>query len=514
MPSDDNGVLTPSNNVSPGLPATTSSSPILSTPSRSAVPPTGDSSPVSRTTGDASLVSPTNNIAPIPSPVLLTASDSSLVSRTAADASLFSTTNTVAAKPGPVSTPSTNDNPGLPTPNHDHLISSTAAEASSLPPTIAVAPAPNFIPSTSSDNTPVSGSTAQSFASAKSPSHRAKITHSIIAGIVGLVGIVCVAALANLAYQISIAKKAGKPGSFPNKSHKFIFVIPPYMPDLRRNKRPNSYQITLTLTPVDIQDDYTYQQVAWQRFNINDGSDQFTATLQYDRAFGAANIRNSVDSINRVSWCDPPVSFGHAKPGRPVYLRQSTWKALNFIRWKYQRIIARNEDRVPVRMVIGNDVSLLYLCACYQNNSAIGSYICHEEGGGEPTEISQHVADDNVEEAIEIDALVPKPNEDAGFQSFVVLDETIDYAEQISASFDLILRAYKTQDVEVGQILPWNYLRDKAVPLLGEQGIRLSKLPKVATWSILSDGSDMELIMERPALRSRILDNVHRLSPF
>ncbi|KAJ7491500.1 hypothetical protein B0H11DRAFT_2009314 [Mycena galericulata] len=502
MPSDDdNRVLTIPSNVSPVSPPTASSIPFLSTPStsiESAVPPTGDSSSVSRTTGDVSLVFPENNIAPSPSPAPPTASDSSLVSRTAADASLFSTTNTVAAKPGRVSTASTNDSPGSPTPSYDHLLASTAADSISLPPTIAVAPAPNLIPSPSSDNTSVSESSAQSFASAKSPSHRAKITHSVIAGIVGLVGVVCVAALVNLAYQINIAKKAGKPGSFPNKSHKFIFVIPPYMPDLRRNKRPNSYQITLTLTPVDIQEGYTYQQVVWWRFNINDGSDKFTAKLDYDRAFGTANIRDSIDSIDRVSWCDPPVSFGHAKPGRPVYFRQSTWKALNFIRWKYQRIIARNEDHVPMRMVIGNDVSLLWLCACE----------------GEPAENSQHVVGDNVEEAIEIDALVPKSNQEARFQSFAVLDETIEYLEQISASFDLILHAYKTQDVEVGQILPWEYLESKAVPLLGEEGIRLSKLPKVATWSIVSDGSDIELIMEQPALGRRILDNIHRLSPF
>ncbi|KAJ7697809.1 hypothetical protein B0H17DRAFT_1130090 [Mycena rosella] len=266
--------------------------------------------------------------------------------------------------------------------------------------------------------------TAQTFSSTNSSSHGSKATNTIVAGILGLAGIAGVASLASWAHQVGQAKKASKPGSFLSKGHDFNFVIPPYIPGRPKRKIPKSYQITLTLTPVDIDEGYSYQQVVWQRFNINDGSPKFTARLDYDRAFGTANIRDGGDNINRVAFSDRPLSIRHAK----------------------SRGTTDNSEYVEAR---------------------------------------------NSEEEDEEDRLfVPDLNQQVGFQSFIVMDESIGYAEQISASFDLILRVYKTQDVEVGQILSPAYVKHKAVPLLGEQGIRLSKLPKVATWLLVSDGSE------------------------
>ncbi|KAJ6567170.1 hypothetical protein DFH09DRAFT_453382 [Mycena vulgaris] len=246
---------------------------------------------------------------------------------------------------------------------------------------------------TAASDTP--NSTGHTFTSAGSPSHRAVIAGSIVAGIVGLVGIIGFISFANWAHLVNQAKKASKPGAFPSKSHEFNFVVPPYPPGRPRRDKAKSYQITLTLTPVDIEEGYTYQQVVWQRFNISDGSLKFTARLDYDRAFGTANIRDGSDNINRVAFSDRPLSF----PGRPVPLKGSAWaNPLEFITRKYKRIIARNEDHIPVRVVIG-------------------SYIC---------ESSEYVEDRNVEEEGEEDHLCgPELNQQAGFQSFVVMDDNI-----------------------------------------------------------------------------------------
>ncbi|KAJ7243499.1 hypothetical protein C8J57DRAFT_62636 [Mycena rebaudengoi] len=298
------------------------------------------------------------------------------------------------------------------------------------------------------------------------------IIGSAIAAIIGLLAI---AALGNLASQVIQAKKASKPGANAKKSREFIFVFPPYFPRPKKEKI-KSHQITLTLAPVDIEDDYTYQQVVWQRFNIDDGSSEFSAKFNYDRGFGTANIKPGRDEINGVSFCDRPLAIGHAKPGRIIPLKGSAWaNALEFIIRKYTRITARNDSEVPLRLVIGT-------YNCVENDP---------EAAGEG----------NVEGTEEHDYLVR--SQSAGwveFQSFVIMDDPIHYAETLSASFDLTLRAYKTHDVDVGQILSPSYLRDKAVPLLGE-GIRISKLPKIATWNILSNDSGIELARERTTRR-------------
>ncbi|KAJ7022212.1 hypothetical protein C8F04DRAFT_1272851 [Mycena alexandri] len=178
----------------------------------------------------------------------------------------------------------------------------------------------------------------------------------------------------------------------------------------------------------NIEDGYTYQQVAWQRFNFrqSDEPSKVTARLDYDRAFGTANIRSGGDAINGVAFCDHPVSFEHAKPGRPVPFKGQAWAyPLQFITRKYKRIIARNDDHVPLR-----------------------SYVC-EEMQRESTHSSEDAEDRDVEQEGEDTRLFGSTsNEGVGFQAFVVMDEKIGYAEQISASFDLILRIYKTQDVE------------------------------------------------------------------
>ncbi|KAF7362655.1 hypothetical protein MVEN_00614600 [Mycena venus] len=289
-------------------------------------------------------------------------------------------------------------------------------------------------------------------------------TSSIVAGILGLVGIIGVISLAGWASQVIQAKKASKPGANSSKSHDFIFFFPPYLPRPKKEKI-KSHQITLTLTPLDIEEGYTYKEVVWQRFNIDDGSSQFTARLDYDRAFGTANIRSGRDDINGVSFCDRPLSIGHAKPGRIIPLKGSAWaNPLEFIIRKYTRITARNDNHFPVRMVLG-------------------SYIC------EGSEVSSTESSGDVVEG------------EVRFQSFVVMDDPIGYAETLSASFDLILRAYKTNGAEVGQILSPQYLRDEAVPLLGERGIRISKLPKITTWGIIPNESGIELKRERTARR-------------
>ncbi|KAF7349822.1 hypothetical protein MVEN_01282500 [Mycena venus] len=299
-------------------------------------------------------------------------------------------------------------------------------------------------------------------------SHNGAITGYTVAGILSLVGIAGLIALANWVSQVIQAKKASKPGMFPSKKEKI-----------------KSHQITLTLTPVDIEEGYTYRQVVWQRFNIDNGSSQFTARLDYDRAFGTANIRRGRDEINSVSFCDRPLSIGHAKPGRIIPLKGSAWaNPLEFIIRKYNRITARNDSHAPVRMVLGS-----YICQGSEGSST-ESFVGMEEG--------------NMEEAAEHDYLVhSQSTQDVGFQSFVVMDHETGYAETLSASFDLILRAYKTHGVEVGQILSPLYLRDEAVPLLGEQGIRISKLPKIATWGIIPNKSGIELKRERMARTSR-----------
>ncbi|KAJ7797912.1 hypothetical protein B0H14DRAFT_2909130 [Mycena olivaceomarginata] len=341
---------------------------------------------------------------------------------------------------------------------------------------------------TPNNGSPVStitpGPTAHLLDSGKSSSHRVAVVGSVIGGILGMASIIAFISFAKWAHQVSHAKKASKPGAFKSKSHEFDFVIPPYVPGRPRRESAKSYQITLTLTPVDIEEGHTYQQVAWQRFNItqSDTSSTVTARLDYDRAFGTANIRTGGDAINGVAFCDHPKSFEHAKPGRPVPFKGHAWSnPLQFITRKYKRIIARNDDDVPLRVVIG-------------------SYVC-EGSQPELNRSSEYVEDRDVEQGGEEDRLWgPMSSGQVGFQSFVVMDENIGYAEQISASFDLILRIYKTQDVEVGQILSPAYVRNKTVPLLGEQGIRLSKLPRVATWLVVTEGSDIRLKMEEPGL--------------
>ncbi|KAJ7044358.1 hypothetical protein C8F04DRAFT_1389227 [Mycena alexandri] len=330
-------------------------------------------------------------------------------------------------------------------------------------------------PSLPTSGSPVSTTTPDPnpnvLVSGKSVSHKATIAGSVVGGVLGLVALIGFISFASWAHKISHAKKASKPGAFKSKAHEFNFVIPPYRPDRKSRRNSfNPFQITLTLTPVDIEEGYTYQQVAWQTFDVTQSAKSSTVTkrLDYDRGFGAANIHDGGDAIGGVAFCKRPQTFEHAKPGRPVPFKGQTWSnALKFIARKYRRIIARNDDNVPLRLVIG-------------------SYVWNRRERGS-TYSSEYVdARDVVEEG------------EAGFQSFVVMDDKIGYAEEISASFDLILRVYRTEGVQVEQILSPAYVKHKAVPLLGAEGIRLSKLPMVATWVVDTEGPDVQLRMEGP----------------
>ncbi|KAF7335487.1 hypothetical protein MVEN_02202200 [Mycena venus] len=438
-----------------------------------------------------SIVSRTTRVIPSPgddSPVSTTVSEDRLVSSSNASPFLTADTVPVSLTPSPssdspVSHTTSNSSPILSTSSDNgQVVLPTASNHSHSPPTTEANPTShtttNDIPvlSTPSDDRPVLStpsnvasdtpdSTTQTLSSTKSPSRRAGIVHSIVGGIVGMISIVGVISLASWASKVIQAKKASKPGANSSKSHDFVFFFPPYLPRPKKEKI-KSHQITLTLTPVDIEEGYTYQQVVWQRFNIDDGSSQFTARLDYDRAFGTANIRSGRDEINGVSFCDRPLSFGHAKPGRIIPLKNSVWaNPLEFIIRKYSRITARNDNHFPVRVVLGSYI--------YEGN--------------------EHSSTESPEDVVE--------GQNVRFQSFVVMDDPIGYAETLSASFDLILRAYKTHGVEVGQILSPQYLRDEAVPLLGERGIRISKLPNFATWGIIPNESGIELKRERTARR-------------
>ncbi|KAJ7184982.1 hypothetical protein C8R46DRAFT_1065690 [Mycena filopes] len=336
---------------------------------------------------------------------------------------------------------------------------------------------------------PSSGSPPPSFGSDSDPAAHFHTTHksparrkgviagSVIGGIAGLAALIAFLKFLHWLREISQAKKAAKPGAMKSKTREFNFIIPPCPPGTSRGNS-TSYQIALTLTPVDIEDNYTYKEVVWQREKVipNETSKTrtYTAKLDYDRAFGTANIRTGGDIINGVSYCDHPTSFQHAKPGRPIPFKGHVWSnPLQFIAHKYTRIIARNDDHVPLRLVIGSYVRPEDQPVSI-HSSEYGEYHNLEEG------------DRNGNEKI------------SGFQPFVIMDDKIQYAQQISASLDLVLRIYKTQDVEVGQILSPTYLKRKAVPLLGEGGIKLSKLPRVATWVVDTEGSDVRLRMEKP----------------
>ncbi|KAJ7103929.1 hypothetical protein C8R44DRAFT_808376, partial [Mycena epipterygia] len=459
-----------------------------------------DDSPVSPTTPDIltshTTTSDTRLVSPTTTPDTLTTSHPPppLTPMTAPSRMTLSST-TSSAQP-PMTTPSRAQPPLTSLPTISRAQRPTTAPSRAQPP---LTPSPTTSraqpPTTASSRaqtllTPSRTTTLETLVSpttTPNTSGKGTIAGSIVAGIVALVGIAGILALTNWAHQVNQAKKVKKFVFFISRTefHEFNFLLP-FPPHLPRPKKKmvGSFQITLTLTPVDIEEDHTYQQVVWQRFNINDGSREFTARLDYDRAFGTANIRDGSDNINRVSFSDRPLSIGHAKPGRPVPLEGSAWaNPLDFIVRKYTRIIARNESRVPVRVVIG-------------------SYIC-EGSEGSSTESSEHdLEEGNVEGEEEEDRLCrPKLKQQVGFQSFVVFDNEIGHEEELSASFDLILRAYKTHDVEVAQILSPAYLRDKAVPLLEDQGIRVSKLPKSATWYIIMNGSDVQLTVERPTWR-------------
>ncbi|KAJ6498674.1 hypothetical protein DFH09DRAFT_1203938 [Mycena vulgaris] len=236
------------------------------------------------------------------------------------------------------------------------------------------------------------------------------IIGSTIAAIIGLLAIT---ALGNLG-QPSL-----KPGANAKKSREFIFVFPPYLPRPKKEK-------------------------------IKSHQSAYHPTHSYSRGFGTANIKAGRDEINGVSFCDRPLAIGHAKPGRIIPLKGSAWaNALEFIIRKYTRITARNDSEVPLRVVIGT-----YNCA-----------------GNDP----EAAVDGNVEDTEEHDHLVR--SQSAGwveFQSFVIMDDPIHYAETLSASFDLTLRAYKTHDVEVGQILSPSYLRNKHI-LSSDSGIELKR---------------------------------------
>jgi len=212
-------------------------------------------------------------------------------------------------------------------------------------------------------------------------------------------------------------------------------------------------------------------RLAAQMFTITRESPKWTERLHYKRAFGIAITESGGDALHNVVFCREPTSKEHAKPGRALLWTASWGNPLSqFMPLKYTRIIARNQDEkyTPQRLVIGSWVD------------------------GE--------SDEEKEET----ALLPKSEQQfARFQSFAVMeDETgIKYGEELSASFDLILRAYKikTQDAEVTQILSTKYLDDKAVPLLGKEGICLSTLPEKTTWFMTSkNGSDIQMTRELP----------------
>ncbi|KAJ7130887.1 hypothetical protein C8R46DRAFT_1141385 [Mycena filopes] len=278
------------------------------------------------------------------------------------------------------------------------------------------------------------------------------------------------------------AEQAKKPGVFTSKGQEFNFVIPPHDRPLTFQSTP--YQITLTLTPVDIEEGYTYQEVVWQTFAVPQTNisktRKFTARLDPARAFGTANIH--WDDINNVALCHKPKCFVDAKPGRPILFKGYVCaNTLQYIASKNTRIMARNDDHVPMRLVIG-------------------SYI-REQDQLKP----------NWNQGLRMSS-----NDGVNFQSFIVMDDAIGYGEEVSASVDLILRVYKTRDVqgqvrepcrvfepeylEAGQILSPTYVKHKAVPLLSGAGVRLSMLPRVATWLVKTEGQDTQLTMQAPGL--------------
>ncbi|KAJ7764372.1 hypothetical protein B0H16DRAFT_1526844 [Mycena metata] len=234
-----------------------------------------------------------------------------------------------------------------------------------------------------------------------------------------------------------------------------------------------SHQIILTLTPVDIDKDYPCEPVVWKAFTITAESD-YTARLKYKRAFGIAIVRPGSDATNNERICDEPQVTAPAQPGRALPFTGSAWDTvtrIKFILGKRNRIIARNasDNQIPLRLVIGSHIT--------------------EEGEGE-------IEKQDTESA----SLEP-----ARFQSFAVMDEgtRIRYEEELSANFDLILHAYKTQtrDFKAGYILSKQDLEDEKllVPLLGKEGVPLEPLPEKTTWFITSkNGSEIQLSREPP----------------
>ncbi|KAJ7752994.1 hypothetical protein B0H16DRAFT_783106 [Mycena metata] len=180
-----------------------------------------------------------------------------------------------------------------------------------------------------------------------------------------------------------------------------------------------SHEIILTLTPVDIDKAYPCEQVVWRMFTISREHPEFTAKLEYKRAFGIAIIESGADAFNNERICKEPDIMRSAKPGRALPFTGLSWdKPLQFMLQKRTRIIARNQSatQIPQRLVIG-------------------SYI-----------------GDEVDEEKEDTIPLWTPERPARFQPFMVMEEhsRVKYGEEFSASDDLILRAYKikTRDVK------------------------------------------------------------------
>ncbi|KAJ7036963.1 hypothetical protein C8F04DRAFT_1093963 [Mycena alexandri] len=247
-------------------------------------------------------------------------------------------------------------------------------------------------------------------------------------------------------------------------------IFPWMVREFKFGSMDGSHQIILTLTPVDIDKAYPCEQVVWQVFTIGPGSQEFTAKLEYKRAFGIAIIQSGGNALNNERICKEPDVMASAKPGRALPFTGSAWdKPLQFMLQKRTRIIARNQsaNRIPQRLVIG---------------SYIGAEVDEEKADTAPLL--------------------------ARFQPFVVMEEhaRVQYGEEFSATDDLILRAYKTKmyDAQVTQILSSEDLSDenKTVPLLGKEGVRLSTLPEKTTWFIArKKGSEFQLTREIPPWR-------------
>ncbi|KAJ7184981.1 hypothetical protein C8R46DRAFT_1065683 [Mycena filopes] len=225
-----------------------------------------------------------------------------------------------------------------------------------------------------------------------------------------------------------------------------------------------SHEIILTLTPADIDKEYPCEEVVWKEFSITRGF-PYTARLKYHCGFGIAEIESGRNALDDEREVRQPTRMAYAKPGWSLpFAGDLGWiKPSKFTFQRRNRIIATNQspDHLSKRLVIG-------------------SYL------GEEAE------EDDEERA---------PLRGSGrFQPFIVMDEktSLPYEGEITASVDLMLRAYKTRTrhFRVQQIVSPRELKEHTVSLLGDEGICLTPLPMDTTWFFTSRNGALQLTME------------------